>query len=368
MKGTFPSLSSNRTWFFAVAVCAAFFIGCADPTGLPTFTVTFDLNGGGGTVPMRQTVNAGSHITLPGGAGLSNSGFSFGGWNENQAGTGTAHSASSVFTPTGDVTLFARWVPAVPVTVSFNVNGGTGTVSALGTTLGQPVMLPAGPSRPGFVFDGWNENQAGTGINHVAGAAFTPQGDVTLFARWVPAFTVSFNSNGGTGQVPAQSVAQGSSMIIPTATGLSNQGYSFTGWNTMTDGIGERFTAGTVFTPTGNITLYATWVPALTFIVTFDVNGAAGGTVPAQTGNLGSGIMLPSGESLSNPGFTFSGWNTNAAGTGENFIAGALFSSPGDITLFARWAETFTVTFNANGGEGTVPAQQVGQGSGMILP
>jgi uncharacterized repeat protein (TIGR02543 family) len=369
MKNTFRFLPQIGAVFFALAVCAAL-VACSNPAGIPSFTVVFDLNGGSGTPPARQTVEAGSHLTLPGGDGLSNQGLAFAGWNTQAAGTGTTHSAFSVFTPTSDVTLFARWVPAVPVTVSFDVNGGSGTVPALTTNLGLPVQLPggAGLSRPGFAFDGWNTNQAGTGVNHAAGAAFTPQGDVTLYARWVSAFTVSFNSNGGTGQVPAQSVAQGSSMVIPTATWLSNQGYSFTGWNTMADGIGERFTAGTVFTPTGNITLYATWVPALTFTVTFDVNGAAGGTIPAQTGNLGSSIILPSGESLSNPGFTFSGWNTNAAGTGENFIADASFSSPGDITLFARWVETFTVTFNANGGEGTVPVQQVGQGSGMILP
>ena len=77
----------------------------------PTYpiTVTFNTNSGSGTTPTVQTINAGSSITLPGGSGLSRSGYTFGGWNTNSSGTGTNYSAGSSYTPTDNITLYARW-------------------------------------------------------------------------------------------------------------------------------------------------------------------------------------------------------------------------------------------------------------------
>jgi uncharacterized repeat protein (TIGR02543 family) len=77
-------------------------------TSNPTYTVTFSANGGSGTVP-SQAVNAGSSITLPGGNGLSKSGYTFEGWNTNSSGTGATYSAGSSYTPTDDITLYAKW-------------------------------------------------------------------------------------------------------------------------------------------------------------------------------------------------------------------------------------------------------------------
>jgi uncharacterized repeat protein (TIGR02543 family) len=73
------------------------------------FTVTFNRNSGSGTAPSSQTVRAGSPITLPSGTGLSRPGFTFGGWNTDASGTGTNRNAGSSFTPSGNITLFARW-------------------------------------------------------------------------------------------------------------------------------------------------------------------------------------------------------------------------------------------------------------------
>jgi uncharacterized repeat protein (TIGR02543 family) len=82
------------------------------------FTVTFDDNGAtSGMVPNAQTVQAGSSIKLPGGSGLSKTGFTFGGWNTNAYGTGINYSAGSSFTPTANITLYAKWdVTNIPKT------------------------------------------------------------------------------------------------------------------------------------------------------------------------------------------------------------------------------------------------------------
>jgi uncharacterized repeat protein (TIGR02543 family) len=75
----------------------------------PTYTVTYNLNSGTGTTPAAQTVTAGSSVTLSSGSGLTRSGFTFGGWNTNSSGTGTNYNAGSLFIPTSNITLYAKW-------------------------------------------------------------------------------------------------------------------------------------------------------------------------------------------------------------------------------------------------------------------
>ena len=222
-------------------------------------TITFSVNSGTGTVPVSQTVPSGSSTTIPSGIGLSRSGYTFGGWNTNTTGTGTNYNAGSSYTPTDNVTLYARWI--ADVTVTFNVNNGTGTVPASQTVpSGSSITIPSeiGLSRNGYTFGGWNTNTTGTGTNYNAGSSYTPTSNVTLYARWIS--TVTFNVNNGTGTTPAsQTVSAGSSITLPSGSGLSRSGYTFNGWNTNTTGTGSNYNAGSSYTPTGSITLYATW-------------------------------------------------------------------------------------------------------------
>jgi uncharacterized repeat protein (TIGR02543 family) len=83
--------------------------GDNDGTTATTYTVTFDANGGSGTVPSAQTVGEGSTMYLPNGDGLTKTGYIFGGWNANSSGTGSNYSAGESYTVTGNVTLYAKW-------------------------------------------------------------------------------------------------------------------------------------------------------------------------------------------------------------------------------------------------------------------
>ena len=76
-----------------------------------TYRVTFNANNGSGTAPRSQTVEPGSTVTLPDGSGLTRTGYFFGGWNTSTNGKGIKYFAGSSFTPTGNVTLYAMWVP-----------------------------------------------------------------------------------------------------------------------------------------------------------------------------------------------------------------------------------------------------------------
>ena len=61
---------------------------------------------------------------------------------------------------------------------------------------------------------------------------------------------------------------------------------------------------------------------------------------------------------LTRTGYTFSGWNTAANGSGTSYADGSSYSFVASVTLYAQWsADFFTVTFNANGGSGSMAAQ-----------
>jgi len=104
----------------AAAVFAAIFCtGCTkSPTGGgengdtetdSTYVVTFDANGGSGTPPSAKTVIRGFSTTLPNGSGLTRDGYNFGGWNTESGGNGTNYGVGSSYTPTSDITLYAKW-------------------------------------------------------------------------------------------------------------------------------------------------------------------------------------------------------------------------------------------------------------------
>jgi len=159
-----------------------------DWIGAPnTYKVTFSVNGGDGTAPASQTVNAGSSITLPNGSALTKSGYSFEGWNTKNDGTGTHYNAGASYKPASNVMLYAEWKEITAFTVTFNANGGSGTApESITADSGSTVTLPSnsGIKRSGYAFDGWNTKNDGTGTNYSAGSSLTLKADATLYAKW----------------------------------------------------------------------------------------------------------------------------------------------------------------------------------------
>ena len=106
------------------------------------YVVTFDANGGSGTVPNPITGIASSGITLPSGSSLTRSGYIFDGWNTNASGTGTNYSAGSSNTFNSSITLYAKWVTVTSVTVSPSSArvepGSTQSFSATVSGTGRP--------------------------------------------------------------------------------------------------------------------------------------------------------------------------------------------------------------------------------------
>jgi len=308
-----------------------------------TYVVTYDVNNGSGTVPPAQKVNAGSNVTIPGGSGLTRSGYTFGGWNTAAAGNGTNYSAGSSYRPTANITLYANWVTTYTVTFAANANGAaTGTAPLTRTVnAGTKITLPDRNTltRTNYAFSGWNTSAEGTGTNYDPGISFTVNANITFYAKWtINAYTVSFNLNNGSGTAPSsQTASVGSSITLPGGSGITRSGYVFGGWNTSTDGTGTNYNAGASYTPTGNtqsITLYIKWIVAYT--VTFNINNNSGNSAPA-TQTVGSGSSIAALPSTTWTDYVFDGWNTSANGTGTNYSAGSSYTPTGNITLYAQW-------------------------------
>lgn len=78
-------------------------------------------------------------------------------------------------------------VPALaPATITFNANGGSGTVpSAISTYVGVANTIPSNSlTRTGYTFNGWNTASDGSGTTYATNSTITPSGDVTLYAQW----------------------------------------------------------------------------------------------------------------------------------------------------------------------------------------
>jgi len=99
-------------------------------------------------------------------------------------------------------------------------------------------------------------------------------------------------------------------------------------------------------------------VPSL-YSVTYNANNGSG--APSATTGVGSTTL--SSTTPTRSGYSFQGWNTKADGTGTNYSAGGSITLTSNVTLYAKWQQTtFTITYNANGGSGTM-ANTTGNGS-----
>ena len=167
-------------------------------------------------------------------------------------------------------------------------------------------------------------------------------------------YKVSFDANGGTGTMADVTGVTGS-YTLPANGFTAPSGKQFKGWATSASGT---VITGTSITVSADTTLYAIWepIPVTTYTVSFDANGGTG-TMADVTGVTGS-YTLPANGFTAPSGKQFKGWATSASGT---VITGTSITVSADTTLYAIWepipVTEYTITFNVNGGNGTIPPQ-----------
>jgi len=191
---------------------------------------------------------------------------------------------------------------------------------------------------------------------------------VTVLAREVVNHTVTFNANDGSGSVSSQTIQEGATANL-TANTFTRTGHTFSGWATAPGGSAADYADGAAYVMgSADVILYAVWtaLPASSYAITFNANGGSG-SMGSQTVLEGATATLAT-NAFTKADHTFAGWATAAGGT-VDYVDGASYTmGSSNVTLYAVWAAiTHTITFNANGGSGSMSNQTVAQNTSVNL-
>ena len=331
--------------------------------------LTYDGNGATGGKTDPQTGKTDEKINVRDN-GFTRDGYTFVTWNTQADCKGNAVKPNSEWTLRGSSTLYACWAGNAQ-TLTYHGNGATGgnTAAQSGKTGDELTTNANGFTRDGYTFVRWDTAKDGSGTaygegkNGVGQYVMKPAGN-DLYAIWKanPA-TIQYRNDwpNTTGSTPDTTGNTGQDVTI-ARNGFTRPGYTFTGWarDRRTNPSlqpGGRYT----LTP-GTTTLWAQWKADPAHLV-YNSNI---GTVGSETKTV-DGVVDQTVKTITNPfdrpGYTFSGWNTQADGKGKAYATGADYvltandkSTPKNTSvLYAQWKiNGASLKFNPNGGIGHV--------------
>lgn len=313
-------------------------------------------------------------------------GYTFGGWNTQADGQGTAYQKGTSVPVDGNVTLYAVWTAKDTFHVTYHANGAENDVTVpMDNTAyqgGTIVTVKTGLTREGYVFGGWKLNDTDT--IYQPGQTFPITESVTLYAVWTAnsAYTVTYNPNGGEGTPPMdeRQYRPGDSITVLGGGGLTKDGAVFAGWSTepyeqvLTNlsGVKTLYSEGSSFLMGGNnVTLYAVWATPEAMGVYCKMDFAiADAKTREKIATLPSEMFFKPGSTVNiralQPydlagGYVFCGWSQTR--DGKELIQDEFITITGDTTLYAVFAtDTYWVYTQAGTGGDITPSAQVPYG------
>ena len=374
-----------------------------DPT-----TLTWNLYGNGGSFidPETEEPTEEKQVTVTRGADkapdnpFTYEGHTFLGWDSSGDGNINFTAGQDIAPQTDNLVLVAVWEeitedepvslaqsvnrgnpqllgdpPAETVTVTFyaNYTGASPETDSQEVTKSTATQLKANPFTPpaNCSFAGWATSAEGD-VVYADGAQVTLDAPTNLYARW--SFTVTLNGGGGTigGQATKTETLlyPNGTYDLPTASStddkaMARENFTFKNWT-----AGEEVKTSVAYADAGK-TVTANWDPIL-YDIAYDANGG-GGSAPTSpvpgAYQQGSNFELPAVSFTPPTGKLADGWRIgDAASTtiqqpGDQLDWTAVAASSG--TLYANWSDTWTVSFNANGGSPTPAAISVVKGKSI---
>lgn len=176
-------------------------------------------------------------------------GYVFAGWYTN---VDLTYKYNFDLPVTADLKLYAKFEESVAVetqTVTFMKDAETLFDTSV-VKKGNTVGVPAEPTNDGYSFAGWYTDVKCTTAYDFNLPVNT---DITLYAKWLAKYTVSFDTDGGS-TVESQTVVTGNKATKP-AVNPTKKGYNFVGWYTDNTYTTEFDFENTIITD--NTTIYA---------------------------------------------------------------------------------------------------------------
>lgn len=247
--------------------------------------------------------------------------------------------------------------------VTFDLNGGVGAFNTqVLVANGSTVSRPTSPSKVGYTFAGWAPEGQASYYNFS-----TPvTSDITLVAVWqtTQICTITFNLNGGYGDFPDITINRLEKIEEPSAK-PAKAGNHFKYWALSTD-LTKEYNWNNLVSE--NITLIAVW-KNFNRVVSFNSNGgtAAPGTIILNVGDCVSDFEKMLNENQpERTGYTFEFWATSPT---SNVAYNLDLPVTNNLTLYAIWRiNTYTVSFNLDGGSGSFPNKTINYGSTVSKP
>ena len=241
------------------------------------YLISYNVNGGLGSLDDVSFTTGASGITLNNGATLTRTGYTFGGWKTSDGTTVT-----SPYVTSSNVTLNAVWTPkTIAITYAKGLatnttNFPTNTTTTFGTnfSLSANVDTSTVVVQDNYAFAGWLESVSGVTYKPGDNFRISTEANLTFTAQWIRLYEVTYNANGGTfaGTDGVNDQECGSSKLcaenLPITLNAepSRVGFTFAGWVSQ---AGSNFVAlaSTNVTET-NYIFYATWT-ANSYTITF---------------------------------------------------------------------------------------------------
>lgn len=346
-------------------------------------SLTYDGNGatGGKTDPQPGKTDEKINVRDN---GFTRDGYTFVTWNTQADCKGNAVKPNSEWTLRGSSTLYACWAGTAQ-TLAYHGNGATGGNTAVqsGKTGDELTTNANGFTRDGYTFVRWDTAKDGSGTaygegkNGVSQYTMKPAGN-DLYAIWKanPASIVYRNGYPNTtGSTPDTTGSTGDTVTV-SQNGFDRPGYTFTGWSTSKRGDPSLNPGDKHTLEPGTTTVWAQWKANPAHLV-YNSNI---GSIGSETRTV-DGVVDQTVKTIDNPfdrpGYTFSGWNTQADGKGKAYDPGADYtltandkSTPKNTSvLYAQWTiNKVTLKFDPNGGVGGYPSINTDAFGSVTIP
>ena len=345
--------------------------------------LTYDGNGatGGKTDPQPGKTDEKINVRDN---GFTRDGYMFVTWNTQAGCRGRAVDPGDEWTLQGSGTLYACWAGTAQ-TLAYHGNGATGGNTAVqsGKTGDELTTNANGFTRDGYTFVRWDTAKDGSGTaygegkNGVSQYTMKPAGN-DLYAIWKanPASIVYRNGYPNTtGSTPDTTGSTGDTVTV-SQNGFDRPGYTFTGWSTSKRGDPSLNPGDKHTLEPGTTTVWAQWKANPAHLVYNSNIGGIGSETRTVDGVVDQTVKTL-GNPFDRPGYTFSGWNTQADGKGKAYDPGADYtltandkSTPKNTSmLYAQWTiNKVTLKFDPNGGVGGYPSINTDAFGSVTIP